>query len=140
MSKCIIYTDGGSRGNPGIAGIGVVAYDENEDTIFEISQYLGRQTNNVAEYKAFVRALEVAYENGFSDVEVYMDSQLVVKQILGEYKVKNERMIPFYQMASSLIELFDNFKITHVRREKNKRADKLANKAMDEKNMEIITY
>lgn len=140
MTKGIIYTDGGSRGNPGIAGIGIVIYDEYEDILFEISQYIGEQTNNVAEYKALVRAMEIALEADIREVEVYMDSQLVVRQILGEYKVKNERMIPFYNMSKALIKLFDSFKITHVKRAENKKADELANKAMDTKSVIINKY
>ncbi|WP_069649350.1 ribonuclease HI family protein [Caloranaerobacter ferrireducens] len=137
MKKAIIHTDGGSRGNPGFAGIGVIIYDELNNTVLELSQYIGVQTNNVAEYKALVRALELAYEMGIKDIELYMDSELVVKQIKGEYKVKNERMKPFYEIASSLISQFDNFSIYHVRREKNKRADELANIAMDTKSISV---
>ncbi|SHH35198.1 ribonuclease HI [Caloranaerobacter azorensis DSM 13643] len=137
MRKAIIHTDGGSRGNPGLAGIGVIIYDESKNVVLELSQYIGIQTNNVAEYKALVRALELSYEMGIKDVEFYMDSELVVKQIKGEYKVKNERMKPFYEIANSLISQFDNFSIHHVRREKNKKADELANLAMDMKGISI---
>ncbi|WP_427339573.1 ribonuclease HI family protein [Caloranaerobacter sp. DY30410] len=137
MKKAVIHTDGGSRGNPGLAGIGVVIYDESNNVVLELSQYVGVQTNNVAEYKALVRALELSYEMGIKDIELYMDSELVVKQIKGEYKVKNERMKPFYEMANSLISQFDSFSIYHVRREKNKRADELANLAMDTKSISI---
>ncbi|WP_054870020.1 ribonuclease HI family protein [Caloranaerobacter sp. TR13] len=137
MNKAIIHTDGGSRGNPGLAGIGIVIYDESNNIVLELSQYIGVQTNNVAEYKALVRALELSYEMGIKDIELYMDSELVVKQIKGEYKVRNERMKPFYEMANSLISQFDNFNIYHVRREKNKRADELANLAMDTKGINV---
>lgn len=137
MEKAIIHTDGGSRGNPGLAGIGVIIYDDSNNIVLELSQYIGVQTNNVAEYKALVRALELSYEMGIKDIELYMDSELVVKQIKGEYKVKNERMKPFYEMANSLISQFDNFSIHHVKREKNKRADELANLAMDTKSISI---
>ncbi|WP_052045338.1 ribonuclease HI family protein [Caloranaerobacter azorensis] len=137
MRKAIIHTDGGSRGNPGLAGIGVIIYDESKNVVLELSQYIGIQTNNVAEYKALVRALELSYEMGIKDVEFYMDSELVVKQIKGEYKVKNERMKLFYEIANSLISQFDNFSIHHVRRERNKKADELANLAMDMKGISI---
>ncbi|QIB26288.1 ribonuclease HI family protein [Caloranaerobacter azorensis] len=137
MRKAIIHTDGGSRGNPGLAGIGVIIYDESKNVVLELSQYIGIQTNNVAEYKALVRALELSYEMGIKDVEFYMDSELVVKQIKGEYRVKNERMKPFFEIANSLISQFDNFSIHHVRRERNKRADELANLAMDMKGISI---
>lgn len=131
MTKAIINTDGGSRGNPGISGIGIVICDEYEDMIFELGQYIGVQTNNYAEYKALTRALEIAIDMGIYEVEVYMDSELVVKQIKGEYKVKSENLYPMYEMANALIHQFSSFDIKHVKREFNKRADKLANKAMD---------
>ncbi|WP_090551875.1 ribonuclease HI family protein [Natronincola ferrireducens] len=131
--EVIIYTDGGSRGNPGEAGIGIVIEDAEGNSIKEISQYIGTQTNNVAEYKALSRALEVAVDMGATNVTCYLDSELVTKQIKGEYKVKNERMIPMYNMVMPLVNKFDKFHIEHIRREKNKKADALANRAMDEK-------
>ncbi|SDK39506.1 ribonuclease HI [Natronincola ferrireducens] len=133
MMEVIIYTDGGSRGNPGEAGIGIVIEDAEGNSIKEISQYIGTQTNNVAEYKALSRALEVAVDMGATNVTCYLDSELVTKQIKGEYKVKNERMIPMYNMVMPLVNKFDKFHIEHIRREKNKKADALANRAMDEK-------
>lgn len=131
--KAIIYTDGGSRGNPGEAGIGVYMEDPNGEMICEISQYIGKQTNNVAEYKALMRGLEAALDRDIKEVCCYLDSELVVKQIKGEYKVKHEGLIPFYQMILPLIDQFDHFEIHHVRREFNKKADALANRAMDRK-------
>lgn len=131
--KAIIYTDGGSRGNPGEAGIGIVMENENGEIIREISQYIGKQTNNVAEYKALSRALEAALDMNLKEVICYLDSELVVKQIKGEYKVKNEGLIPLYSMIMPLINKFDRFDIQHVRREHNKKADALANLAMDKK-------
>ncbi len=140
MSKVSIYTDGGSRGNPGTAGIGIIGYNENNDIVFKISQYIGKQTNNVSEYKALVRALEIVVEKEIKDIEIFMDSQLVVRQIKGEYKVRNERMKPFYEMAISLIRNIDNFNINHVKRSENSEADKLANEAMDSKKLNINYY
>ncbi|SCX91692.1 ribonuclease HI family protein [Alkaliphilus peptidifermentans] len=131
--KAIIYTDGGSRGNPGEAGIGIAIEDEQGNIIKEISQYIGKQTNNVAEYKALSRGLEVALDMGVKDIVCYLDSELVVKQIKGEYKVKNEGLIPIYNMIMPLINKFEAFDIKHIRREYNKKADKLANDAMDNK-------
>lgn len=131
--EAVIYTDGGSRGNPGIAGIGVLIEDKDGNIIKEISQYIGEQTNNVAEYKALSRGLEVALDLGIEKVTCYLDSELVVKQIKGEYKVKNERMIPMYNMVMPLVKKFNSFEIIHIRRELNKRADQLANEAMDRK-------
>ncbi|KAB3533231.1 ribonuclease HI family protein [Alkaliphilus serpentinus] len=129
--KAIMYSDGGARGNPGTAGIGVLIEDEAGNPIKEISQFLGVQTNNVAEYKALSRGLEVALDMGITDITCYLDSELVVKQIKGEYKVKNEGLIPLYNMIKPLIKDFNSFKIEHIRREQNKKADKLANEAMD---------
>ncbi len=131
--KAVMYSDGGSRGNPGEAGIGVVIQDINGETIKEISQYIGKQTNNIAEYQGLCKGLEAAIELGITDITCYLDSELVVKQIKGEYKVKNEGLIPIYQMILPLIKKFEAFKIQHVRREHNKRADALANLAMDNK-------
>lgn len=131
--EAIIYTDGGSRGNPGEAGIGIVIKDVEGNILKEISQYIGIQTNNVAEYKALSRGLEIALDIGITKVKCKLDSELVTKQIKGEYKVKNERMIPMYNMIMPLINKFEKFHIEHIRREYNKEADALANKAMDEK-------
>lgn len=133
IKEAVIYSDGGSRGNPGIAGIGISIQDKAGNEIKAISQYIGEQTNNVAEYKALSRGLEIAFDLGIENVTCYLDSELVVKQIKGEYKVKNERMIPMYNMVMPLIKKFNSFEIIHVRRELNKRADQLANEAMDSK-------
>ena len=131
--KAVLYSDGGSRGNPGEAGIGVVIEDADGNVLKEISQYIGIQTNNVAEYKALSRGLEVALDMGVTKIKCLLDSELVTKQILGEYKVKNERMIPMYNMVIPLTRKFESFQIQHVKRELNQKADALANKAMDEK-------
>jgi len=131
LAEAIMYTDGGARGNPGMAGIGIVIEDKNGSIIKEISQYIGEQTNNVAEYKALGRGLEVALDLGIKKITCYLDSELVVKQIKGEYKVKNERIISMYNMTVPLIEKLDSFEIIHVRRELNKKADKLVNEAID---------
>ncbi len=131
INLAVMYTDGGARGNPGIAGIGILIEDEDGNIIKEISQYIGEQTNNVAEYKALNRGLEVALDLGIKKITCYLDSELVVKQIKGEYKVKNERMIPMYNMTMPLIKKFDSFRIIHIKRELNKKADKLVNEAID---------
>ncbi|TZE81872.1 ribonuclease HI family protein [Calorimonas adulescens] len=126
-----IHTDGGSRGNPGKAGIGVVLERENGEKE-EIYKYIGVTTNNIAEYTALKTALLRAIELGEKDVSVFMDSELVVKQIKGEYKVRNEGLKLIYDEVISLIKEFEHFSISHIMREENKEADKLANKAMDE--------
>lgn len=131
INLAVMYTDGGARGNPGIAGIGILIEDEDGNIIKEISQYIGEQTNNVAEYKALNRGLEVALDLGIKKITCYLDSELVVKQIKGEYKVKNERMIPIYNMTMPLIKKFDSFEIIHIKRKLNKKADKLVNEAID---------
>lgn len=133
LKEAVMYTDGGSRGNPGIAGIGILIEDKDGNIIREVSQYVGEQTNNVAEYKALSRGLEAALDLGIEKLTCYLDSELVVKQIKGEYKVKNERMIPMYNMVMPLIKKFNSFEIIHIPRELNKRADQLANQAMDSK-------
>lgn len=132
ITKLIIYTDGASRGNPGEAGIGVVIYNDQEEVVQEISEYLGQATNNVAEYTALIRGLEEGLKIGGDQVEVYADSELLVKQLKGEYRVKNPGLIPLFQKITNLRGNFESFNITHVRREYNKRADMLANQAIDQ--------
>lgn len=129
--KVTIHTDGASRGNPGEAGLGVLIVDEAGQKLAEISEYLGQTTNNVAEYKALIRGLEEAKKLGATEVDVYTDSQLMARQISGEYKVKNQGLIPLYQEAKRLLSQFTSGKVTHVPRELNKEADKLANWAID---------
>lgn len=130
--KLIIHTDGAARGNPGPAGIGVIIRKEDGTILAEISQFIGRATNNVAEYTALITALEKAAALGAEEIEVYTDSELVVKQIIGEYRVKNEGLKPLHRKVKSLASQFSNFRIAHVVRDKNKEADRLANKGIDE--------
>ncbi len=132
MSKVIVYTDGASRGNPGHAGIGIVFVDEKGNVVKEISEYIGETTNNIAEYTAFVTALENALEMNFDEIEVIADSELMVKQINGEYQVKNQGLKPLYTRACELLREFKNYTVRHVRREHNKKADELANRGIDE--------
>ncbi len=138
MKKLTIYTDGGSRGNPGIAGIGVHVCDEDEKVVFEASKYLGKATNNEAEYQGFLISLEWLLnflkepENKVESVTWKLDSNLVVQQLNRNWKVKEPRMMEYAQQAwQGLASLSLPYSITHVRREFNKRADFLANKAMD---------
>jgi len=132
MSKLTVYTDGASRGNPGSAGIGIVFVDENNNVIKEINDYIGETTNNIAEYTALVTALREALEMQCDEIEVFSDSELMVKQINKEYQVKNAGLKPLYEEVCSLINEFKNFTISHIRREYNKRADELANQGIDE--------
>ncbi len=132
-SYLIAHVDGGSRGNPGHAGYGVSIEDNNGSPITELSQYLGIQTNNFAEYSGLLAALRFARDRAVKALEVVSDSELMVRQLNGQYKVKNEGLKPLYQEAVSLIRTFDWFRVRHVRREFNKDADRLANLAMDRK-------
>ncbi len=131
-SPVVIFADGGSRGNPGPAGCGAVLIRDGE-TVSSVSHFIGVATNNVAEYTGLVLALERALALGYSAVDVKMDSELVVKQMKGQYRVKNEGLIPLFNKARALASRFQSFSIGHVRREHNKDADRLANQAMDSK-------
>lgn len=132
----ISYTDGGARGNPGPAGIGAVLYAQTEsgekgEILAEISEYLGEATNNVAEYTALEYALLKAKELGAEQVHCRLDSELVVKQMNRVYKVKNENLQKIFVRIWNLTQEFTKVTFEHVRREKNKEADALANLAMD---------
>jgi ribonuclease HI len=129
--KLVIYTDGGARGNPGPAGIGAVAYDEQGNVVFEVSEYIGETTNNQAEYKAAVRALEEAKKKKAKELYFYLDSELVVKQLNGEYKIKNKGLQPLFVKIYNACLDFKKVEFKHVRREKNKEADRLVNEAID---------
>lgn len=138
MRKIIIFTDGGSRNNPGIAGAGVFIADENENELMKVKKFLGIQTNNWAEYEALILGLESAKKLlGESlkdtDVEVRMDSELIVKQLNGEYRVKEPSLFEQFVKVNNLKVNFPNIKFTHIPRAKNGEADKLANEAMDSK-------
>lgn len=131
----ICYTDGGARGNPGPSGIGVVLMNEAADVKeAEISEYLGHGTNNQAEYTALLRCLEKARELQADTVHVRLDSELVVKQMSGEYKVKNAELQKLFLKIWNLRQEFKKVTFEHVRREFNKEADRLANEAMDRGN------
>jgi len=131
LKKVIIRADGASRGNPGQAAIGAVIKDEQGGLIASISRRIGRATNNQAEYKAIIAALEEATRLGVKQVDIKMDSELVVRQINGEYRVKSATLKPLYQQVKQLQGLLEGFTITHIPRRQNMEADKLANKALD---------
>ena len=137
MNKIIIHTDGGSRGNPGNAGIGIFMQEKNEKNeivkTIKHKEYIGIATNNVAEYKAILWALSFCVENNYQNVECYLDSELVVKQLNGEYKVKDQTLGTFFIKIYNLRQKLRICKFAHVRREFNKEADLLVNAALDEK-------
>ena len=125
--------DGGARGNPGPAGIGVVLRAKDGTELLTLGRFIGRATNNVAEYRALITALQKAKELGARRVAIRGDSELVVKQMKGEYRVKNEALRELYDEAQSLLGQFEHATIDHNYRNKNALADKLANLAMDRK-------
>ncbi|OGQ49330.1 MAG: hypothetical protein A3I09_05000 [Deltaproteobacteria bacterium RIFCSPLOWO2_02_FULL_47_10] len=135
MKKLIINTDGAARGNPGHAGIGVVIKDAKGVIVREIFEYIGETTNNQAEYKALLKALVAAGELGAEQIEIFADSELMVNQLKGLYKVKNEGLRPLFNNAKELLRKFKVCNIEYVPREKNKEADELANKAIDSRDL-----
>jgi ribonuclease HI len=129
----VARVDGGARGNPGPAGFGVVIEDQHGARIAEFSRYLGHRTNNFAEYSGLVAALSYALEHKHSALRVLSDSELMVRQMNGVYKVRSPELRPLYEEAKRLARQLQWFRIEHVRREKNAEADRLANEAMDRK-------
>jgi ribonuclease HI len=128
----VAHIDGGARGNPGPAGYGVVVEDESGRPIQRLSQYLGRQTNNFAEYSALLAALQFALQHGTPALKVVSDSELLVKQMKGQYKVRSAPLIELHRRARVMADSLKWFRIEHVRRERNREADRLANQAMDQ--------
>src|ERR1700679_3499089 len=125
------YCDGGSRGNPGPAGFGVFIQGSRGEVVGELSEYLGKHTNNYAEYSGLLAALDFAVTQGHRRLKVVSDSELMVKQIKGQYRVNSPELRPLYDEAKRRIARLDHFQIQHVLREKNRHADRLANVAMD---------
>jgi ribonuclease HI len=131
MKKLTVHVDGASRGNPGPAAIGVVMRDENGATAVRLSSYIGRTTNNQAEYTALIAALEEASRLGADRVDIRTDSQLMVEQIRGRYKVRNANIKPLFEEVTRLLSAFKGYGILHIPREQNSEADALANEALD---------
>ena len=127
----MVHVDGGARGNPGPAAVAAVAAEPRGDVLAERNRYIGEATNNVAEYRALLLGLELARELGASEVEVVNDSELVSKQIGGQYKVKHAGLKPLYLEAMRELRGFDRWQVRSVRREANERADELVNEALD---------
>lgn len=129
--KLTIYIDGGSRGNPGPAGVGVVILDNSGKKIREFGKYIGETTNNIAEYNALLYGLEEALILRADDVKINLDSELVAKQLSGDYRVKDANIRPLFERALNMLKGFKSFEVRHIEREKNKEADKLVNKAIN---------
>jgi ribonuclease HI len=127
----VLWTDGAARGNPGPAGCGAILKSPSGDVLDEQSQYLGHTTNNVAEYRALLLGLERALACGVRELEVRSDSELLIKQLRGEYRVRSAGLQPLYTQAKQLISRFASVRLVHVRRELNAEADRLANRGID---------
>ncbi len=132
-NKVILQTDGGARGNPGPSAIAAVFYNLDMEILDSYSEFIGTATNNVAEYKALILGIESALKGSYSNIEIRMDSELIVKQIKGEYKVKDENLKLLHAKARELLNKLEHFTISHVRREQNKEADRLVNVCLDNK-------
>jgi len=137
FERLLLHIDGASRGNPGEAGFGVHITTETGRTFADLYGYLGHATNNVAEYQALIHALRFALERGAKKIHVFSDSQLVVRQLEGAYRVKHPDMMRLHEEARGLFQRFSEAKIDHVPREQNKDADRLANQALDEKTSKL---
>ncbi len=124
--------DGGSRGNPGPASYGVVIRDGRGEIVAKLKKYIGRMTNNVAEYYGLIAAMDYAQSHGVRAIRIESDSELLVKQMRGQYKVKSGDLRPLFERARKMSQAFDSFRIEHVYREQNREADALANEALDE--------
>jgi len=133
-SEIVAYTDGGARGNPGPAAYGVVIMTPDGRVVEELQKYLGETTNNVAEYQGLLAALEYALAHHVEKVKVFSDSELLVRQILKQYKVKSGGLRPLYDRAQEMIARLPAFRIQHVRRKENREADRLVNKALEDHN------
>jgi ribonuclease HI len=132
IDKVVVHVDGGARGNPGPAAVGAVAADPEGNPLLERGLYIGEATNNVAEYRAVLLALDLAHELGAREVEVVNDSELVARQLGGQYKVKNAGLKPLFKETMERLRTFDAWQVRNVRREENVRADELVNEALDD--------
>jgi ribonuclease HI len=131
VAKVTVNVDGGARGNPGPAAVGVVLRDGNDEVLEERGETIGRATNNVAEYRALLLGIEMAAAHGASELELIGDSELVVRQVEGKYKVKDATMRELHSEVKRALQPFENWSIRHVRRERNADADRLVNEALD---------
>ena len=129
--RLTIFTDGACKGNPGPAAIGAVLFDSQNAILLEISKAIGNSTNNKAEYRAIIEALTAAKRLKADEVVVYLDSELVVKQLTRQYKVRSSEILPLYLVAADLLQSFPKNSVKHIGRSLNQRADALANKAFE---------
>ena len=127
-----LYSDGACRGNPGVGGAGAVITNAAGNIVWEGKEFLGHCTNNIAEYKALILGLKGALDRGYSKLEVYLDSELLARQINGSYRVKNESLKNLMVEIRSLLSLLESVQVKHVLRRRNEQADKLANLAIDD--------
>jgi len=135
LEDAVAYSDGGSRGNPGEAACAVILFDGSGSELLRRAKRIGKATNNQAEYEGVIYALELASQLGAKKLEVKSDSELVVRQLEGTYKVKNEGLKPYYARANSLVDDFRSVAVTHIPRKENKLADKLVNACLDDKDL-----
>lgn len=132
MSRRVhLYIDGAARGNPGPAGIGIVLLDENNNKIKDFYKFIGKATNNIAEYNALVYGLQEAIALGAKEVVINSDSELIARQLKGDYRVKNAGIKPLFEQAVHMLDNLDKVEVRHIDREQNKEADKLAKKAIN---------
>ena len=129
--QLVIEADGGSRGNPGLSGFGVVLLDGKGGTLAERGECIGHATSNEAEYRGLIAGLHMAVDHGVTDLEIRMDSDLVVHQINGQWKIRARHLVPLVREAQEVLRQFVSWRARHVPREQNARADELANRAMD---------
>ena len=127
-----VFTDGAARGNPGPAGAGAVILDEEGSVLARLGRFLGKQTNNVAEYQGLLLGLRRARQMGAREVEVRADSQLLIRQLQGKYAVKNEVLKRLHEEALALLQSFERYELVHIPREQNALADEMSNRAIDE--------
>ena len=128
-----LYCDGASRGNPGPSGAGAIIYDPRGQVQTQVSLYLGETTNNVAEYQALILGLNEAARLGVRRLQIFADSQLLVRQLNGQYRVKAPHLLPFWRAAKDALQKFESYTLSHVPRAENRQADELANQAIDQK-------
>jgi len=127
-----LFTDGGSRGNPGHSGIGIVCLNKDNEKVFKFKKYIGINTNNQAEYVALLQGIKTCVKKGIKNLNCFADSELMVKQLNGEYKMKNAGLKPLYRQVKEMKKSFKSITFNHVPRAKNKIADSLVNQALDE--------